>query len=91
MTGFAENENLQAAGFQVQVYVGDFAAMVDELYQAEFFGFYSGTPMYCAFNYGTDFDSAAYDESYKLTINPAMFEQTAVYFIRDAADFYWLH
>ena len=59
MTGFASNDNVIAAGFNVQYTIGDFSPMLDELYQAAVYGYYSGSPMYSVFNFATGFTSAA--------------------------------
>ena len=39
MTGFASNDNVIAAGFNVQYTIGDFSPMLDELYQAAVYGY----------------------------------------------------
>lgn len=90
MTGFASNDNVIAAGFNVQYTIGDFSPMLDELYQAAVYGYYSGSPMYSVFNFATGFTSAAYDYSYKMTIDPAMYDDYSAYYIKDQADVYWL-
>lgn len=90
MTGFASNDNMLAAGFNVQYTLGDFAPMLDELYQAAVYGYYSGSPMYSVFNFATGFTSAAYDYSYQMTIDPAMYDDYSAYYIKDQADVYWL-
>lgn len=90
MTGFAPNDNVIAAGFNVQYTIGDFAPMLDELYQAAVYGYYSGSPMYSVFNFATGFTSAAYDYSYQMTIDPAMYDDYSAYYIKDQADVYWL-
>lgn len=90
MTGFASNDNVIAAGFNVQYTIGDFAPMLDELYQAEVYGYYSGSPMYSVFNFATGFTSAAYDYSYQMTIDPAMYDDYSAYYIKDEADIFWL-
>ena len=90
MTGFASNDNVIAAGFNVQYTIGDFAPMLDELYQAAVYGYYSGSPMYSVFNFATGFTSAAYDYSYQMTIDPAMYDDYSAYFIKDQADIFWL-
>ena len=90
MTGFASNDNVIAAGFNVQYTIGDFSPMLDELYQAAVYGYYSGSPMYSVFNFATGFTSAAYDYSYQMTIDPAMYDDYSTYFIKDQADVYWL-
>lgn len=90
MTGFASNDNVIAAGFNVQYTLGDFAPMLDELYQAAVYGYYSGSPMYSVFNFATGFTSAAYDYAYNMTIDPAMYDDYSAYYIKDQADVYWL-
>lgn len=90
MTGFASNDNVIAAGFNVQYTIGDFSPMLDELYQAAVYGYYSGSPLYSVFNFATGFTSAAYDYSYQMTIDPAMYDDYSAYYIKDQADVYWL-
>lgn len=90
VTGFMEDANIAAAGFVVQNTIGDFAPMLDELYQAPVYGYYSGTPMYSIFNFATGFNSAAYDYAYNLTIDPAMYDDYSAYYLKDEADAYWL-
>ena len=90
LTGFMSNENIIAAGFVIQNQIGDFAPMLDELYQMQVYGYYSGTPMYSVFNFATGFTSAAYDYSYNMTIDPAMYDNYSAYYIKDLADAYWL-
>jgi len=90
-TGFRENDNVKKAGMVVYNTIGDFAPMLDELYQAAVYGFYAGTPMYCAFNFATGFNSAAYDYAFNMTIDPAMYEDYSAYYIKDYADVCWLN
>ena len=90
MTGFEKNDNMIAAGFNVQDTIGDFAPMLDELYQSAVYGYYSGSPMYSVFNFATGFTSAVYDYSYQMTIDPGMYDDYTAYFIKDMADVYWL-
>ena len=89
-TGLKENANVAAAGMVVYNTLGDFAPMLDELYQQAVYGFYAGSPMYCAFNFATGFNSAAYDYSWNMTIDPAMYDDYSAYYIKDYADIYWL-
>ena len=89
-TGFLANDNLATAGFVVQNQIGDFAPMLDELYQAQVYGYYSGTPMYCCFNFATGFNSAVYDYSFNWTIDPSMYEDYSACYVKDLADVYWL-
>ena len=89
-TGFRENDNIKKAGFAVYNTIGDFAPMLDELYQQAAYGFYAGTPMYCAFNFATGFNSAVYDYAFNMTVDPAMYDDYSSYYIKDAADILWL-
>ncbi|MBQ7955871.1 MAG: hypothetical protein IJ282_08970 [Lachnospiraceae bacterium] len=90
VTGLMEDANVAAAGMVVQNTIGDFAPMLDELYQAAVYGYYSGTPMYSLFNFATGFNSAVYDYSYNLTIDPSMYDDYSLYYYKDMADVYWL-
>lgn len=90
VTGFETNDNIKAAGFAVYKTLGDFSPMLDELYQAQVYGYYSGTPMYCCFNFATGFNSAVYDYSWNLTIDPSMYDDYSIYYSKDLADVYWL-
>lgn len=91
VTGFMNAENIKAAGIVVQQQIGDFGPMLDELYQAQVYGFYAGEPMYSAFNFATGFNSAIYDFSYNMTIIPDEYESLLnSYFIKDLADVYWI-
>jgi len=90
-TGFKENANVEACGMKVYNTIGDFAPMLDELYQQAAYGYYAGTPMYCAFNFATGFNSAAYDYAFNMTIDPGMYDDHSVYYIKDYADVCWLN
>ena len=90
VTGFMENENIKAAGFVVQNTIGEFNPMLDELYQQPIYGFYAGTPLYTCFNFATGFTSAVYDYSYNWEIEPTMFDNYSICYIKDLADAYWL-
>jgi ABC-type transport system substrate-binding protein len=89
-TGFRENANVKTVGMAVYNTLGDFAPMLDELYQQAAYGFYAGTPMYCAFNFATGFNSAVYDYAFNMTIDPAMYDDYSQYYIKDYADVCWL-
>ena len=89
-TGFRTNPNVEAAGMKVYNQLGDFQPMLDELYQTAAYGYYSGTPMYCAFNFATGYNSAIYDYAFNMTINPDEFDNYSSYYIRDWADILWL-
>ncbi len=90
VTGFEQNDNIIAAGFAVQKTIGDFNPMLDELYQKQVNGYYSGTPMYTCFNFATGFTSAIYDYSWNWSIDPFYFENYSVNYVKDIADIYWL-
>ena len=90
-TGFRQNANIAKAGMVVYNTIGDFAPMLDELYQQAAYGYYSGSPMYCAFNFATGFNSAAYDYSYNMTVDPSMYDDYSSYYIKDYADIMWLN
>lgn len=90
VTGFMENENIKNAGFEIQNTIGEFAPMLDELYQQDIYGYYSGTPMYCAFNFATGYNSAVYDYAFNCSIEPFYFENYSQWYIKDEADAYWL-
>ena len=90
-TGLKANENVAKAGMVVYNTIGDFAPMLDELYQQAAYGFYAGTPMYCAFNFATGFNSAIYDFAFNMTIDPAMYDDYSQYYIKDYADILWLN
>ncbi len=89
-TGFRENDNVKKIGMMVYNTLGDFAPMLDELYQQAAYGYYSGSPMYCAFNFATGFNSAAYDYAFNMTIDPGMYDDYSQYYIKDAADIFML-
>ncbi|MBQ6809544.1 MAG: hypothetical protein IJP09_02400 [Clostridia bacterium] len=91
VTGFMENANIAAAGIEVQNQIGEFAPMLDELYQMAVYGYYAGTPMYNAFNFATGFTSAAYAWNYNCTIDPAMYDNYSQWYVKDAADVMWLN
>ena len=90
-TGLRENPNVATAGMVVYSQTGDFQPMLDELYQQAAYGFYAGTPMYCAFNFATGFNSAIYDYSFAMTIDPATYDNDSQYYIKDYADILWLN
>jgi len=90
VTGFEQNDNILNAGFVVQKTIGDFAPMLDELYQQQVYGYYSGTPLYTCFNFATGFNSAVYDYSFNMTIDPSMYDDYSAYYIKDVADIYWV-
>ena len=89
-TGLRTNPNVEAAGMKVYSQTGEFAPMLDELYQQAVYGYYAGSPMYCAFNFATSFSSTVYDYAYNLTIDPSLFDNYQNYYIKDYADIFWL-
>ena len=46
--------------------------------------------MYCAFNFATGYNSAAYDYAFNMTINPNQYDDYSSYYIKDWADIFWL-
>ena len=89
--GLETAANIKAAGFVVQKTIGEFAPMLEELYQAPVYGGQpSEFPLYELFNFATGFNSAVYDYSWYLTIDPSMYEDYSAYYIKDVADIYWL-
>ena len=90
-TGFRENANVEACGMKVYNQLGDFQPMLDELYQEAAYGYYSGTPMYCAFNFATGFSSAIYDYAYNWSIEPNFFANYSACYLKDYADIYWMN
>ena len=89
-TGFKENANVERVGMKVYNTLGDFAPMLDELYEQAVYGFYAGTPLYCAFNFATGFNSAAYDYAWYNTIDPSLYDDYSNYYIKDFADICYL-
>ncbi len=90
VTGFMENDNMTKAGFVVQQQIGEFRPMLDELYQSAVYGFYAGSPMYCCFNFATNFNSAVYDYAYNWSIEPGMYENYSICYLKDLADVYMI-
>lgn len=91
VTGFEQSANVAAAGFAIQKTMGDFYPMLDELYQQQVYGYYSGSPMYTCFNFATGFNSAAYDQAYYHTIDAGMYADYSQYYLIDEADILWLN
>lgn len=85
-----KDTTMAQAGFHVSQTLGEFGPMLDELYQQSVYGFYGGTPLYNMFNFATGFNSAAYDFSHGLTINPNMFDDYSQFYLKDAYDYYFL-
>ncbi|MBQ1565019.1 MAG: hypothetical protein IIZ82_02710 [Clostridia bacterium] len=89
-TGFRENANVERVGMKVYNTLGDFGPMLDELYEQAVYGFYAGTPLYCAFNFATGFNSAAYSYARYNTIDPSLYDDYSNYYIKDFADICYL-
>ena len=90
VTEFKNGAAFAQAGFSIHETIGDFNPMLDELYQYPVHGYYDGTPKYTCFNFATGFNSAVYDYSYNWTINPAMYDDLSICYVKDYADFYLL-
>lgn len=89
--GLKTNANIAAAGFVVQETIGEFNPMLEEFYQSPVYGGQpSEFPLYELFNFATGFNSAVYDYSWYMTIDPSMYDDYSQYYIKDVADIFWL-
>ena len=77
-------------GFAISGELGTIERLQEELYQSAIFGNYEGVPTYCAFVFSTKLDSAMYDYSFNLTIDPELYDDYSCYFLKDLADICWL-
>jgi len=89
ISSWATSKALGQIGMAVQYTLGDFKPMLGELYQLEAYG-YNGVATYCAFNFATGYNSAAYDYAFNCSIEPYYFENYSQWYIKDAADYYYL-
>lgn len=89
ISSWATSSALGQIGMAVQYKLGDFTPMLGELYQYEGYG-YNGVATYCAFNFATGYNSAAYDYAYNCSVAPYYFENYSAWYIKDAADYYYL-
>ena len=89
ISSWATSSALQQIGMAVQYKLGDFTPMLGELYQYEGYG-YNGVATYNAFNLATGYNSAAYDYSFNCSIEPNLFENNSQWYIKDAADYYYI-
>ena len=89
ISSWATSSALQQIGMAVQYKLGDFTPMLGELYQYEGYG-YNGVATYNAFNFATGYNSAAYDYSFNCSIEPNLFENNSQWYIKDAADYYYI-
>ena len=85
-TGFKSNDNIAAIGMVVTSTLGDFTCLLDEFYEQAVYGYYSGSPMFSAFNFATGFNSAQYDQAFLMTIDPAKYDDNSNYYLKDYAD-----
>ena len=88
---FSENEDIEIAGIAVYTMIGEMPAALDELYQESVYGYYGGTPMFNAFNYASAYNSACYDYSHALSIDPLIYNDYSIYFVKDYADIFRLN
>ena len=86
---FEQNELLAAAGFQVEKRIGPFQIMFDEFYQNYPYSGFWQPPSYNVFNFAANFDDPGYDCSFKMTVDPDMYDNYSAYFFKDPADLYW--
>ena len=89
-TAWDGSEVTAAIGMDVQWTQGTFTSMQGEFYQNDGYG-YAGTPLYCAFNLATGFNSAVYDYAYNWSIDPYFFENYSIAYLKDEADIFWLN
>lgn len=89
ISSWATSSALQQIGMAVQYKLGDFTPMLGELYQYEGYG-YNGVATYNAFNFAIGYNSAAYDYSFNCSIEPNLFENNSQWYIKDAADYYYI-
>lgn len=89
ISSWATSSALQQIGMAVQYKLGDFTPMLGEFYQYEGYG-YNGVATYNAFNFATGYNSAAYDYSFNCSIEPNLFENNSQWYIKDAADYYYI-
>lgn len=85
---FAQNELLLSAGFRVDEYLGSFYVMLDELYWNGGYGA-AFTPRYNVFNFSTGYSDPVFDYSFNLTIDPNLYDNYSVYYLKDPADIWW--
>ena len=88
ITAWQNNDN---AGKKIGAYItyasGDMnTALYGEYAQMPAYGF--SKAKYGAVNFATGFTSAVYDQSFSWTIDPSMFDNYSVNYLRDEADFY---
>ena len=88
ITAWQNNDN---AGKKIGAYItyasGDMnTALYGEYAQMPSYGF--SKARYGAVNFATGFTSAVYDQSFSWTIDPSMFDNYSVNYLRDEADFY---
>ena len=86
---FEQNELLSSAGFRVDKYLGPFVLMIDELAQSYPYSGIVPTPRYNVFSFATGFEAPNYDYSFNMTIDPCMYDDYSIYYIKDPADLYW--
>lgn len=89
ISSWATSSALQQIGMAVQYKLGDFTPMLGELRQDAGSG-YNGVATYNAFNFATGYNSAAYDYSFNCSIEPNLFENNSQWYIKDAADYYYI-
>ena len=77
-------------GFAVSNELGTIEMLQEEFYQKAIYGSYEGVPTYNAFVFSTKLDSAMYDYSFNLTIDPDFYDDLSCYFLKDPADIHWL-
>ncbi|MBQ6292284.1 MAG: hypothetical protein IJK77_00180 [Lachnospiraceae bacterium] len=80
----------EKCGFAFSGEQGSIETLQEEFYEQAVFGSYEGIPTYNAFVFSTKLDSAMYDYSFNLTIDPSWYKDCSCYFLIDRADIHWL-
>ena len=75
-TMLANGEDVAKAGMVIRQTIGDFNALLGEIYREPSYGF-SGDVRYCMYNLATGFNSTIYDYSYNWSVDPEWFDYSA--------------
>ena len=70
--------------------LGSIETLQEELFQRALYGNYDGMPKYGAFVFSTKLESAMYDYSFNLTVDPQLYDDLSSYFLKDPADIFWI-
>ena len=88
-TAWQSNENATTKiGMYIQYLQCEFGPGVYGQYCRDAGSGYDGNPTCNAINFATGFNSAAYDFSFNMTIDPAQYDNYSAYYLMDEADFF---